>query len=262
MRAFVEAVGVAGPGLHGWEASRAALSGSTPYRRDATVVATELLPAERRRMGSAVKLALAVAGEAFAASSRDPAATPTVFTTSCGEGETLHRICEALATPEREVSPTQFHNSVHNSAAGYWAIATGAMEPSTSICAHDASFAAGLLEALTQASAGTAVALVAYDQPYPEPLHAVRPIEAPFGVALLLAASDAGRALAVIDAELRPGAAPPTRMNDDALERVRAGVPAARSLPLLAALARLAAQSVTLELDSGSHLALDIRPCR
>ena len=39
-------------------------------------------------------------------------------------GQVIHEICEALATDEREVSPTRFHNSVHNASAGYWGIAT------------------------------------------------------------------------------------------------------------------------------------------
>ena len=84
---------------------------------------------------------------------------------------------------------------MHNVAAGYWAIATGSMEPSTSLCAHDASFAAGLLEALTQAaSADKAVALIAYDQPYPQPLHAVRPIEARCGSDTVVSPDSVGRA--------------------------------------------------------------------
>jgi hypothetical protein len=263
VRAFVEAVGLAGPGLRGWEASRAVLSGSVPYSVEPTEVAATLLPpAEQRRAGSSVKLALAVGQQAFAGCEYDAASTATVFTTSCGDGETLHRICEALATEEREVSPTRFHNSVHNAAAGYWGIATGSMEPSSSLCGHDASFAVGLLEALAQvACAGKPVALIAYDHPYPEPLHAVRPIEASFGVALILAPTASEKSLAAIEADLPSGAAVSTHMEDAALERIRAGIPAARSLPLLAAIARRAAGTISMELPSGSPLALEIQPC-
>ena len=82
-----------------------------------------------------------------------------------------------LATDGREVSPTRFHNSVHNAPSGYWAVATGSREPSTSLCAYDASFAAGLLEAAAQATVDDRpVTLVAYDLPYPEPLQRARPI--------------------------------------------------------------------------------------
>ena len=95
---------------------------------------------------------------------------------------------------ERDVSPTRFHNSVHNAPAGYWSIATGARGPSTSLCAHESSFAAGLLEAAIQAHAeATRVLLIAYDLPHPFPLSAVAPVSAPFGVALLLAPARLGR---------------------------------------------------------------------
>ena len=69
-------------------------------------------------------------------------------------------MCETLATDPTAVSPTKFHNSVHNAAAGYWTIAAGAMEPATAISAD---FAMGLLEALAQLATGAdAVLLVGY----------------------------------------------------------------------------------------------------
>ena len=55
-----------------------------------------------------------------------------VFASGDADGENLHHILESLATPEHEVSPTRFHNSVHNAAAGYWNIATGARTPAHS----------------------------------------------------------------------------------------------------------------------------------
>ena len=136
MRVCVEGVGLLGPGLCGWQTSRAVLAGSTPYVFAPTVLtASALLPAaERRRTGAPVKLALAVGHEAFTNAGRDAATTATVFTSSGGDGENVHQICETLASTDREVSPTRFHNSVHNAAAGYWGIATGSREASTSLC--------------------------------------------------------------------------------------------------------------------------------
>jgi len=82
-----------------------------------------------------------------------------------------------LASDDRQISPTRFHNSVHNAAAGYWSIATGAMTSSSVLCAFDACFGAGLLEALTQVVVDdTRSVLLACDTAYPEPLHSVRPI--------------------------------------------------------------------------------------
>jgi beta-ketoacyl synthase-like protein len=264
MRAFIEGIGLLGPGLPGWEASRAVLAGDAPYRHSPTViVASELLPpAERRRTGTPVKLALAVGREAFAGAGRDVGATATVFTASCGDGDTLHEMCEVLATETREVSPTRFHNSVHNAAAGYWGIATRSREPSTSLCAYDASFPAGLLEAVVQVAVdGAPVALITYDQPYPEPLARARPIGGALGAAFVLAPAATPRAVAAIEVAFVPAAAGETAMRDPALESLRTAVPAARCLPLLAALARGASETVTLGYLEAGHLRVALRPC-
>lgn len=263
MRIYVEGVGLLGPGLNGWQASRPVLSGGEPYVPAPTVVtASELLPpAERRRTGIPVKLALAVGYEAFTHAGRDVAATATVFASSSGDGENLHHICATLASPQREISPTRFHNSVHNAAAGYWSIAARSQEPSTSLCCYDASFAAGLLEAAAQIAVnGIPVALIAYDQPYPEPLHAVRAIGASFGMALVLAPQATGRTFASLEVTLIPHEARPSCMSDAGLDRVRAGIPAARSLPLLAALARGAAAVVILAYGDQNHLRVEVTP--
>src|SRR5262249_40574264 len=146
---FVEGIGILGPGLSGWQASRAALAGEAPYAPGAVELpAPTVLPAaERRRAVATVKLALAVGSGAPAGSDRAASEGATVFTSSGGDGRTIHDILTVLATTQREVSPTRFHNSVHNAPSGYWTIATRGREPSTCLCAHDASFTAGLIEA-------------------------------------------------------------------------------------------------------------------
>lgn len=266
IRVYVEGVGLVGPGLTGWRESRPVLAGLEPYRPAPTLIAvpTQLPAAEARRTVRAVRLALAVAHEAFTHAGRDAASTATVFTASGGDGDTVHAILEILATPNREVSPTRFHNSVHNAAAGYWGIAARSHEPSTSLCGHDASFAVGLLEAVTQVSVeGKPVALIAYDHPYPEPLHATRPIAAAFASALILVPDAGASTLAALDVELTgatSGAA--TRAADPGLEALRTGVPAARCIPLLATLARETAGAVDLDYANGAHLSLRIAPCR
>jgi len=264
MRAYLEGVGLLGPGLQGWDASCPVLAGELPFRpAEAIIAASELLPAaERRRAPIPVKLALAVGQEALRNAGRDASATPTVFTSSSGEGETLHHMCETLASAEREVSPTRFHNSVHNAAAGYWSIATRCREASTSLCAYDASFGAGLIEAVVQVVAGAeAVALIAYDQPYPEPLHSVRPIAGCFGVAFVLTPEPTSRAAAALEVEFLSNEERPTRMAEARLEAMRRGIPAARSLPLLATLARKAAESIALEFLDGTSVRVTVRPC-
>ena len=100
----------------------------------------------------AAREALAEAGEA---------AAPLVLATANGEVETMGALLDDLLGPKDRVSPTRFHNSVHNTAAGYWTIATGRTEPTTTITMGDVSFEAGLLEARARLSCGERRLLVA-----------------------------------------------------------------------------------------------------
>lgn len=263
MRAYVEGIGLRGPGLDGWAASRPVLAGAKPHQPTATRVpaADPLPPNERRRAVQTVRLALAVGIEAFAAARRDPAATPTIFTSSGGDGGTIHEILMVLASPEPELSPTRFHNSVHNAPAGYWSIATSSHAPSSSLCCHDDSFAAGLLEAAVMATTQScSVGLISYDVQYPGPLGSVRPIGAPFATALVLSPEASAAAFASIDIVPGPARAPATSLDMPSLEALRRDTPAARSLPLLEALARETKVEIILACLPEMQLALTLRP--
>lgn len=269
MKFFIESAAVLGPGLAGWEASRAVLSGAAPYvAAEFALPRFEALPAtERRRVGLPVKLALAVGLEALAGAGRQGEAIATVFTSSGSDGMVIHEICDMLAGADRLISPTRFHNSVHNAPSGYWGIATGARAPSTSLCAYDWSFAAGLVEAATQACTGQdAVLLVAHDLPYPEPLRATRPVRQPFGCALLLTQKPGARPLAACELAIGHLAAGndagSTPMRDAALEALRLDNPAARSLPVLAALAAAGpGAGVVIENTAGGSVRLALTSC-
>jgi Beta-ketoacyl synthase, N-terminal domain len=263
LSACVHGVGLLGPGLTDWPSGARAIAGTAPYQPCPTVLpALQVLPpAERRRTGATVRLAIGIAQQAVASAAIDPAGLASVFASSNGDGLICHEICETLATEERQISPTRFHNSVHNAAAGYWSIATGATAASSAICAYDASFAAGLLEALFQVTvSGAPVLLVAYETIYPEPLHAKRPVPDSFGTALVLAPTPGPRGLARITAALT--AAPIDRLPEPWLEAMRAGIPAARSLPLLRLLARGEAGRAVLEYLPEQRLAVEVAACR
>ena len=261
LAATVEGVGLLGPGLASWSAARAILAGHEAFAHAATVLPVpEALPAtERRRAGKTVRLALGAGLEAARMAGRDAKTLAAIFSSDGGENENCHAICEALASDDRLISPTRFHNSVHNAAAGYWGIATGAMAPSDAIAAFDASFAAGLLEALVRLAADPRqpVLLIAYDTPYPEPLNGVRPIADSFAAALVLTSEDA-RDKPRIEARLAAHA--PTALDDAGLEFVRMGIPAARGLPLLRALALDRPSSVALEYVGGQSLRVEVAP--
>ncbi len=259
--AFIEGIGLLGPGFKDWPQGAAVLAGTLPYVSEPTGLPPPagLPPAERRRTGPSVKLALGLGQQAAAASGMDAAALPTIFTASSGDGHNYHMICEALASDDPLISPTRFHNSVHNAAAGYWGIASGAMAASNVLCARDGSFGAGLLDALCQVAVDReACMLIAYDTDYPEPLRSHRPIPDAFGLALVLLPEPTPRSLARLDVTLAE--APASRMADPALERLRQGVPAARALPLLQALAQGGPREVVIDYLDDLRLRVAVTP--
>lgn len=261
LQLHLEGVGFYGPGLCGWPQTAEVLAGRTPLTLAPLQLppAEALPPAERRRAGTAIKLAFACGFEAIHQAGADPATLRTVFTSSAADCDNCHAILETLASSDRAVSPTRFHNSVHNAPSGYWSIATACRAPSTSLCAYDGSFAAGLLEAATQVlSTGESCLLLAYDTPYPQPLASLRPIAHPMGVALLLSPRPTTATLASLSLGLTHG--PTSRMREPALEQLRLGIPAARCLPLLQCLAQGKGGQVTLDYLDGMNLDADIRP--
>jgi hypothetical protein len=262
LSAHIEGIGVIGPGFENWPAARAALAGhATCIPAPTNLPAPAALPpSERRRASRAIKVALGAGFEAIAAAGLDPKSLPTVFSASAGDGNNCHEICQQLATPDRQISPTRFHNSVHNAPAGYWGIASGAMASSSVLCAFDASFGAGLVEAVAQVVADrTRVALIVYDTDYPQPLRATRPVPDAFGIAFVLAPEASARSLARIafDTVRQPA----TALADPALERMRRDFPAARALPLLQELASAPAGStrrVTIDYLPDANLEIEV----
>ena len=257
----VQGVGLLGPGLACWAAAREVLAGRAVYVAAPTVLpAPQRLPsAERRRAGAAIKLAMAVADEAVVHANVDPSHLASVFTASSGEGAICHALCESLAGADRLVSPTRFTNSVHNAAAGYWHIAVASRAASTSLCALDAGFAAGLLEAAAQVVvSGRPVLLVATDTPYPEPLHATRPLPDNFGLAFVLAPRGSPGSLATLMLSLAAAQGAPTTFAEAGLETLRGAIPAAAGLTLLQALAQgVAERRIRLPEAQQQHLVVD-----
>jgi hypothetical protein len=256
---YLDGIGLLGPGLTGWAQACDVLAGRQPYIAAPTALPAvqKLPPAERRRVGIPVKLSMAIGLEAACHAGADLANLATVFSSTEADCDNSHAILEALASPDRALSPTRFHNSVHNAASGYWGIATGSMQPSTSLSAYDATFVAGLLEAATQAiSSGKPCLLLAYDTAYPEPLLRLRPLPAAMGVALVLNPCQTSAAHAVLKLTLCNDAA--TRMPQDDLEHLRQSIPAARSLPLLALLAQGRSGSVVLDYLDTLRLGIEV----
>lgn len=259
LNAWITGIGLIAPGLPDWPSARAVLRGEQPWVSAPSVLPTPALlpPAERRRASRVIKLALGIGLEAAAGA--DVSTLATVFSASGSDGHNCHALCEQLATDDRHISPTRFHNSVHNAPAGYWGIATKSMAPCQVLCAHDGSFGAGLIDALGQVVLDRqATLLLAYDSEYPEPLFAKRPVPDCAGVALRLEGERAPQALARISVQTTEAAARP--MDQAALEPLRAAIPALRSLPLLERLAQARGGEVCIDYLPGLQLAVRIEP--
>lgn len=258
---WLASAGILGPGLPNWNAGRDILLGRARYADapDPEPVPA-LLPAnERRRASLTARWALLVGSEALAGSGLKLEDVAIVFTSCGGDGLIMDQICRGLAASPPEMSPTRFHNSVHNAPAGYWSIFTRSRAPSTTLCGYDASFAAGLLEAAAQAAVEQRpVLLVAYDLPYPEPLRDLWPPSRPFAAALLLAPEPAGG----IAARLRIGIAdgPAAGAWPELLPRALAGNPAAQALLVLGAAAKGPGGRTELQYLQDSHVTVEISP--
>jgi hypothetical protein len=266
LTAYVEGVGLLGPGFANWAQGRQCLDGSLPYQSARCVLPLPMaLPsAERRRAGAVVKVSLAVGEQAVAASGLDARQLPSVFSSSSGDAVNCHEICSMLASGDRLISPTRFHNSVHNASSGYWSISSSSMASSSVLCARDAGFAAGLLEAMTQCAVeDRAILLVVYDTEYPEPLFSKRPVPDTMGVALVLAPQRSERSLAriTLDGDTYLATAAADSMADPALETLRQSIPTARALPLLQCIAKGEARPVVLDYLDPTQFQVEVAPC-
>lgn len=266
IRVHLAGLGLVAPGLEGWAQAASVLRGEVEYCATPLVPqAPDILSArERRRSSPTVRLALTAALEAVRQSGIPPESLAAVFGSSNGNGLEVHQILEALTKPEHLVSPTQFHNSVHNSAVGYWCISTHCHQASTSIASYDYTFAAALLKGCAQVVAEDVPVLVtAYDLPLPEPLNGKRPVVAPFAMACVLTPKPNDDSIAQLSVSWRGGLVEPCGFAPDseALQALWLGNPAARALPLLEPLARRQAAAISLQYPAQGCLFVELEPC-
>lgn len=258
MKARVAGIAVLGAGFGSWAETRAILTGATTWQAQPLVPpkAMVLPPNERRRASPLVRLALSVAQAACDDAGLSGADMDCVFASALGDGQVAHAILTALSSPEKAVSPTQFHNSVHNAMAGYWSIGVGNHAASTSLAAGDYTFGAGLLRAmLTVSQDKRPTILVAVDYPFPEPLNATRPIGAPFGVALVLTPDhDTGMDPCLGVTNSRAQAATPPGPTD--LQKLWNDCPPAKILPLLEGF--IAPTRIVIEAGAGYFLDVEV----
>lgn len=253
--ARIEGIGFWLDGLPTWADAVSHATTGTPVTEGGKPVPRLLAPNERRRAPPSVAVALDVAQAACEAAGRAPADLPSVFASTHGDLGITDYMCATLASDPHALSPTRFHNSVHNAAAGYWTIGAGCLHPATALSAHRASFAQGLIEALAQLVCGDpAVLLVAYDTSDVGPLGQVSRSEGLLGAALVLSADSGDAAGTRLRATLTEGTAP---VAHGALARRGAGNAMAPMLPLFDALAT-GGDLVVLDAGAGRVLRVEL----
>lgn len=254
LSAHVQGIGFWTNGIPSWPAACAFVRDGSLFDTAPSRPSPQLLaPNERRRAPESVAVALEVALAACEAAGSDPAHLASVFVSTHGDLAITDYMGVTLASGDpAALSPIRFHNSVHNAAAGYWTIGTGCMAATTAVSAFDASFAEGLLEAMTQLACGqSSVLLVAYDIPANGPAAMLWNSRGVLGAALVLSNIGDGPRLQVElgDGQAQTGTGP--------LARHAAGNAMSQMLPLLDALA--AAEPATVDLHAGPARVLRVQ---
>lgn len=150
---YLYGVGAWGPGFADWPQLRDLLTGAEVISREPVLTPPkcEVIPGnEKRRAPTIVKAAVEVSAQACGHAGMNPADLACVFGSGLGDTDITDYLCTQLASPEKQLSPTKFHNSVHNAAAGYWTISTHCMRSANSIAAYRYTVGISLMEAALQ----------------------------------------------------------------------------------------------------------------
>ncbi|MBD9355855.1 beta-ketoacyl synthase chain length factor [Methylomonas albis] len=187
-------------------------------------------PLLRRRSSQAMQMAFSAAAAACEHARRSPATLPSIFASVAGEIKTTDQLCSELVKADGVMSPSAFHNSVQNTAAGYWSIAQQCTQPASALAAGTDTLAMALLEAWCQlACQGGELLLVCYDETWPAYLAPNRGNPA-FACALVLAAGNVDSSVVQIG---RPQAG--EAIFSPAWIALTDGMPILAAIPLLAA---------------------------
>lgn len=255
MKVSVLGVGLYGAGIENWRAFEERLDG----KREAQPPAPpkpELIPArERRRAPLAVKQAVEVATQACQAANMAPSEPACVFGSAMGDLDITDYMCRTLAGENTMISPTKFHNSVHNAPVGYWSISGGSMAAANSVSAFDYTMSVALMEAMSHCvEMQQAVLLVVQDIAAPPIFKVLRPIESSFAGAILMGPTTPSTP--TLSASIMPSGTdwPSLDLPRELLDAYQSN-PAARLLALFAALHRREAK---LALPMSDKLTLSV----
>lgn len=256
MRVRVTGIGAWGPGFSDWTELQALLAGGA-LPDDATKARPSpacIPPRERRRAPLSVKLAVAVAEQACEAAGVAPADAVSVFASGMGDMDITDYMCRTLAEEDPMISPTKFHNSVHNAPVGYWTISQGAKQSSNAVAGYRHTVPSSLLEAATQCLAeDTPVLWASQDIASPAPFRDITDIPEACAFALMLQPGDGDGALHLA---VREGGVEWPVAATASLSPLYEANPTARLVPVLELLEGLRADAA-LPLGEGLALAME-----
>lgn len=232
------------------------------WQSDAPLQPARIATRERRRAPKPVRMAIEVMSQACTMAGREPDSIATVFSSAMGDMRITDYMCSALAVTPREISPTHFHNSVHNAPSGYWSIATGSQAPASAVSAYRFTASMALMEAAVQSlEENLPVLLVTQEMAAPVALRHICPTDRDFAAALLLAPPESDtQPLASLIFDVRVASSEWPALPPD-LEGDFANHPGARLLPLLVHIATGAAgtpQRLSYPLSGCSSLQLEV----
>ena len=266
MKISVSGIGIWAHGIANWEEFHdwRQSPDTSSLAAEATAPPADIIPPrEKRRVPLITRMAIEAGIQACRMASIDPGEATTVFSSCMGDTDVTDYMCRVLATPEKAMSPTKFHNSVHNATSGYWSIFTGGHHSGGFVGAYLHSFATALIEAAALSiSENKPTLLVMYDIANRNPMHDACPIDTPLAYALLLrAAGDTteGRNISLTVA---------SAIDDEKSERATTTEfhfeqpgnlnPAANGLALLAALGDTGSQQLHFAAGNGSVLDISV----
>ncbi len=196
----------------------------------------------RRRATPLTRLAIEALVQATTASGSDLATIQSVWATAHGEHSPAIKMLAMMKTGEGRVSPTQFHNSVHNTAGGYASIASNNATRSTTLTGGSELVGSTLLEAFCLLDAhGGEVAVVLADEPLQAPFERSL-TTASLSISLVLSHERAGAIGALKDLAR-------TQTSGARLHERFGGLYVSAGLPLIESLVRGQPGTLPLELE-------------
>ncbi|MEM6710558.1 MAG: beta-ketoacyl synthase chain length factor [Pseudomonadota bacterium] len=260
MKLSIHGIGLWGPGLTSVTDLDRAIRGAAPTDGSSMSYQPpkpEAIPArERRRAGELINLAVETAHQACEQAGVDKRALPSVFASVLSDTAVTDYMCRKLSAPEKLLSPTKFHNSVHNAASGYWSISAENRAPSNYVCGFKESFGAGLLEATSLAlDTAEPVLFVSYDIANAAPFRDFVPIEHSLAAAFVIGpgptadrTAEANAATPCFELTLNHPAEPESDLRTAALAAWTPGHPGGSALVLAEACRLPAADAAALTL--------------